>query len=198
MENGIYQRGRIVSYQVQASDGFDLDNIDSIDLVVAAENVWQNSLSKQTTIYWKFYSQDTLFAAEVTGVKENEKKIFLHPPRSGKFIFAELAPFPDISTRAEKGAWSIGYTLIPAGYGDFSGSKIDTYDTVINKIIIQDGIAAGDSVWLINGCTPKSPIGKIRTAFYFHDKYGFVKMIYNLVDSNQSVSITAVSSQGFQ
>ncbi len=53
--------------------------------------------------YHNSYNKDSLAAAwpytanvESTGIIENEKKVWLHPPRSGAFALFEYFPFPEI------------------------------------------------------------------------------------------------------
>ena len=195
-KDGIYQRGRIVGYKV-FSNGFDLDGIDSVTLEVAARNAWQNTLSGQTTIHWKYFDQGKQQFSEATGVKENNKKVFLHPPRSGKFLFTELSSFPFIYFPPKLGDVTSGTTIISTGFGEWDGSSIKTSDTLQARLLSNEGIAVGDSVWITSGISEKTPLGRLQTKTAFHSKFGFVRVSYNFLDSNKSVELVATSAEGF-
>ncbi len=45
----------------------------------------------------KFQDQFSIgwFSTDTTGIIENEKKIWIHPPRHNQYTLTEIAPFPD-------------------------------------------------------------------------------------------------------
>lgn len=65
---------------------------------------WGDASQRQLVYaYHDSYNKDSLAAAwpykekiETTGIIENEKKVWLHPPRSGDLALLEYFPFPEI------------------------------------------------------------------------------------------------------
>jgi hypothetical protein len=65
----------------------------------------------QKTIRWNFYNASfDKIDEEITGLIENDSRIWLHPPRTKYFEILEINPFPEIRLDATK--WS---TLLKVG-----------------------------------------------------------------------------------
>lgn len=126
-----------------------------------------------------------------TGVIENEKNIWAHPPRDRFFQILELNPFPFIQAPYEIGnkwTWSLG---IGSFWGDerwkiWEGRIENQYTYEITdkrKIELALGTIACSEIQ----STATSRIGTTQLTAYFHPEYGFVKLDYTNIDSSRTV-----------
>lgn len=126
-----------------------------------------------------------------TGVIENEKNIWAHPPRDRFFQILELNPFPFIQAPYEIGnkwTWSPG---IGSFWGDerwktWGGGIENQYQyEITSKRKIDLPIGKLDCFEIQS--TAASRIGTTGLTAYFHPDYGFVRLDYTNIDSSRTV-----------
>lgn len=195
----IYVPGSSTIYNVRIFKNDSLIKNDSIQLNVLKQDSKIQSTFGQRSIEWVYLSEDTN-NVEVTGVTEkmNGKSVFLHPPRNHYLKFTELAPFPDINLTIGN-TTSISYTTITHGFGDWNGKTIKKLDTLKideKEIVKVDSLVL--ECYVKTGISNETPIGKIHSRFYFNNRYGFIKLVYNIEEDNETVIIEAVEFAGFK
>ncbi|MDF1699377.1 MAG: hypothetical protein P1U56_26225 [Saprospiraceae bacterium] len=146
----------------------------------------------QSIISYKFLQLKGEAAfSSATGLIENEKNIWAHPPRNKFFQVLELNPFPMIKTPyavGNKWGWSLQI-------GDFWGDKrwkvwegsienTYTYEIKDKKNI---STAVGELECFIIQSEATSRIGKTYLTSYFNMDLGFVKLDYTNIDSSKTV-----------
>lgn len=126
-----------------------------------------------------------------TGVIENEKNIWMHPPRSKYFRILELNPFPFIQAPFEVGTqweWSL---KIGAGWGDerwkiWEGSIENKYQyEITDKKKITTKFGELDCFTITS--TANSRIGNTALTALFHPKYGFIELDYTNIDGSKTI-----------
>lgn len=126
---------------------------------------------------------------ESTGLIENSKNVWMHPPRKKLFRILELNPFPFIQAPYKVGnKWE--WTL---NIGSFWGDKRwKTWKkSITNKYNYEiTGIKKVESKFGYLKCyevksTAKSELGETSLIAYFNLKYGFIKLAYTNIDSSK-------------
>jgi hypothetical protein len=146
----------------------------------------------QTVISYNFpqYNGERNFNS-ATGIIENEKNVWMHPPRLKLFRILEINPFPFIQAPYKIGnKWN--WTL---NIGSFWGDeRWRTWDeTIENKyqyeIIDKKKIKTklGDLDCFEIESTATSQIGTTLLKAYFNEDVGFVKLDYTNIDSTKLV-----------
>lgn len=146
----------------------------------------------QTVISYKYpqVNGERKFSSS-TGVIENEKNVWIHPPRDRLFRILEINPFPFIQTPYEIGNkwnWSL---KIGSYWGDerwqtWEESIENQYDyEIVDKKKVNLQIGEVDC-YLIES-TATSSIGKTKLLAYFNMELGFVKLDYTNIDSTKTV-----------
>lgn len=128
---------------------------------------------------------------EMTGIIENSKNIWVHPPRTDLFKILELNPFPYIKAPFEVGNkwnWKLNF-------GDhwsdkrwlaWKGENENIYSyQIIKKAKISTKI--GDLDCYIVESSAKSKLGTTKLTSYFNENFGFVKLYYTNIDSTKIV-----------
>jgi hypothetical protein len=125
-----------------------------------------------------------------TGLIENQKNIWLHPPREYLFTILELNPFPYIEFPCKKGkTWKWELT-IGSHWGDerwkiWEGNIINKYKY---KIVDSECIIAtelGELKCCKIKSTSKSSIGTTCLIAYFNEQYGFIRYEYVNIDKSK-------------
>ncbi|WP_258098718.1 hypothetical protein [Marinoscillum pacificum] len=120
------------------------------------------------------YSKNLL---EQTGIVETDKNLLIHPPRNGQFKALEIYPFPYIKYNLE--AWTDKL--------EFGGHWIDSIDNktriLLNLRYSNSGVESiitpfGDLECSVIKATSKSELGQFNLTSYYHEMYGFVKLLY--------------------
>lgn len=128
---------------------------------------------------------------ELTGCIENEKNIWMHPPRVGYFSILELNPFPYIQAPYEVGntwEWSLE---IGSHYGDerwvtWNGNTENIYTYKITDISNQP-TAFGDIECYEITSTGTGKLGETKLVSWFSFDYGFVKLDYTNIDNSKTI-----------
>ncbi len=146
----------------------------------------------QTVIKYKYILKNSrVISAESTGLIENEKNIWFHPPRNHLFKILEINPFPFIQkpySIGNKWSWELE---IGSFWGDkrwktWTGNIISKteYQITSNKEIITN--IGKIECFEITGVS-KSKIGETKLISYFNKEYGFIRLNYTNIDGSKVV-----------
>lgn len=166
--------------------------VESLLLCSTKEHNNKNGQTELTYFYLNG-SRDTL-VTERTGLIENYRNIWMHPPRIGLFNLIFSAPWPFVKLPIEENnewgwSWSYGERWGDRRYVEWDGIVKFDY-----KYQIQN-----DTVHVLNGinypCTQilsegRSEVGMNRMAGCFNCEYGFLTFTYTNLDGS-SISLVA-------
>lgn len=109
---------------------------------------------------------------DTTGVIENDKECWIHPPRHNQFMILELASFPRVKFPLETGMKFSNILFIGEGWGDISNSRVYNDYEVIKHI---------DNEWhILAEARPTAfPDETNRHEYIFDEKEGFIRMAYS-------------------
>ncbi|WP_461641269.1 hypothetical protein [Labilibaculum euxinus] len=153
-----------------------------IQLIVPKVDKSQRTNKKQTEIYYLF--EPDFSSLSGTGVVENENNIWLHPPRSGFFSALETCPFPYVKYPIEIGKnWQdkmkIGDHWCDEKWGVWKKKLLLLYDYKIKeKTNINTKVGALECYVIESNA--KSEIGESKLKSYFSEKYGFIRLEYEM------------------
>jgi hypothetical protein len=126
-------------------------------------------------------------AEEQTGIIENSKKIWLHPPRAtANFRFTELTAFPEIQKPFIKGKKWKGLLSIGKGWGKWEGFEVKNYYEIVGQKDVSTSLMNFTGCWQVD-TKAESKEGIYKTTYYFHPKYGFVLWEYTNPDSTKVI-----------
>jgi hypothetical protein len=145
----------------------------------------------QTGMKLIYYNKDKKIVEnmEVTGLIENNKNTWLHPPRWQFFEITEFNSFPFIKTPYVVGnKWTSGLTI---GYfNSYQRFNLKWEGVLITKetleIIDKVNLPTVFGVlpcFVVQGIS-KSNLTETTSLFYYNETYGFVKIVYNLFDNS--------------
>ncbi|MEJ5315616.1 MAG: hypothetical protein WHS63_01270 [Tenuifilum sp.] len=124
-----------------------------------------------------------------TGLIENERNIWFHPPREYLFQILELNPYPYIKYPLEIGhSWN-WKLKIGDSWGDkrwklWKGIVEFKYKySIVAKKTIKTNLGDLDC-FVIEG-EAESTLGKTKLTSYFNSRYGFVRFDYTNIDNSQ-------------
>lgn len=144
----------------------------------------------QTVIKYEYCNKNgNSIASEETGLIENTKNVWVHPPRSFYFKILEINPFPFVRMDSVE-TWNW-----PLQVGEFSSNskwkqwkgRLDmemAYKKLANEILKTN---FGMLVCEVVSATASSRIGKSWLKSYFNSKYGFVKLEYTNIDGTKLI-----------
>ncbi len=145
----------------------------------------------QTIIQFNYYSKNRKapFSGR-SGAIENEKNIWIHPPRDKYFRILELNPFPFIKAPLKIGTKWDWELLIGDVWGDYrwkiwKGNVLNKYSYKITKKELLK-TSLGQIECFVIESTAESRIGKTKLTAYFNSKYGFVKLCYLNIDGSRT------------
>ncbi|PKV52047.1 hypothetical protein ATE84_4148 [Aquimarina sp. MAR_2010_214] len=145
----------------------------------------------QTVAQYSYLTKDELPAFNsISGIIENEKNVWMHPPRDKYFRILELNPFPYIQTPFEvdnKWNWSL---KIDSDWGDkrwltWKGviENNYTYEITDKKKI---NTAFGKLECYTINATATSRLGETKLTSLFNTEYGFIKLLYTNIDGSKT------------
>ncbi len=124
----------------------------------------------------------------ITGLIENEKNIWLHPPREFLFRILELNPFPYIKYPLQIGHTWTGDLLIGGQWGDkrwkeWTGNILNKYQyKITDKKTVNTPL--GSMECYVIESEAKSELGTTKLTSYFNEQFGFVKLDYTNIDKS--------------
>ncbi len=169
-----------------------LECIDSID--IQKEFVLEVIDGNPMTTYMPYYNQTNIFykytdgSNSITGVVENSKNLWMHPPRAGVFRLLEILPFPYVKFPIKVGdkyAWklTIGDHYADSSLVYWTGSienKMSYQVKSIDYLKTEFGALKCAKV----NAKAESRIGISMADFWYNQEYGFVKMRFEALDSS--------------
>ncbi|MDD2889194.1 MAG: PDZ domain-containing protein [bacterium] len=135
-------------------------------------------LEQQIKIRWSYEEG----SSEETGVIDDSKEVWIHPPREGDFKFTELTAFPEIHKPFIKGKKWEGVLSIGKGWGKWEGLTIKN----AHEIVGQKDVSNFTGCWQVD-TKAESKEGIYKATFYFHPEYGFVRWEYTKPDSTKVI-----------
>lgn len=148
-----------------------------------ADNVTNDYQTTIEYVFYNFHSKPLLFTSR-TGVVDNTRNIWLHPPRIGPLKILNLSAYPFVKFPIIVGdTWGYNMTIGKNwSHKDFGGLwKTDTdifrhhYKVVGESSLVINGQSL--SCFQISSVT-KSKIGQSSSLFYFSEKHGFLRMSF--------------------
>ena len=126
-----------------------------------------------------------------SGVIENEKNIWMHPPRDGLFRVLELNPFPFIQAPYRVGnQWnwelSIGSHWGDTRWKEWQGTITNRYQYRISGHQQIETRLGTLPCWEVTS-TAQSELGKTGLIAYFNPEHGFVRLNYTNIDGSRLV-----------
>jgi hypothetical protein len=173
-DNIVFKTNRTFTYKIT----FDSSTIKKVMFLKL--RVLTGKFADQTKIRYKYcYSSvDTCQNRDLTGVYEDKKEIFLHPPRGSMFELFEFAPFYEIHFPLKVGkTWKESITT-GRGWGKYQNIKTKTCYTIAS----QDP-ADKDLFYLT--AKSESSLGISTLDYSFHKTKGFIKLYYQLFDGRK-------------
>lgn len=147
-----------------------------------------DSTYRQTIIKIDYPSVNGIDASETTGVIENNKNLWVHPPRIGLFRILELNPFPFIQKPFVIGnEWNwelrIGETWGDARWKTWKGiiKNIYKYKITGEELLCTE---IGNLTCLITEATANSELGETYLKSYYNESYGFVRYEFRNIDGS--------------
>jgi hypothetical protein len=142
------------------------------------EAIWQYYTTPETKLLFKDQSSLGWLSVDTTGIIENEKRIWLHPPRNNQYLLTEIAPFPDFRKKSKVADQYSSITFIGLGFGPWDGKKLKSTYSITNI-----GKEIEDSIWTINASSEID--GKTNNCeFIFSDKRGFISLSYSFFNGD--------------
>lgn len=109
--------------------------------------------------------------------KEDDNDVWMQPFRENQFVFTQIAPFPSVSLPLALGKQWTSNLIIYEGWGDWNNQQLISNYQVIENSKLTLGIGTLENVWHISSYV-ETAFGTSTHDFWFHESYGFVKMLY--------------------
>lgn len=160
-----------------------------IQLYVEKAKLFGRTNKNQTEIKYNDYPNPTFRVS--TGLVENEKNIWFHPPRFGFLKALETSPFPYIKLNEQIGyKWSdemlISEYWSDKRWGVWKGKLLLKYNyEIIGQEVMETKLGSLNVTKVY--ATASSEIGKSSLVSYFNEKYGFIKFEYTLFNDNKII-----------
>ncbi len=184
----VNQEYGIPKWQLVKPDNDDTLTVQALALAVLPFYMNDN----QTGIDFRYYNKSNgqIKAFEATGLVENAKNTWLHPPRHQFFAITEFNSFPFIKAPYVVGnKWTSGLTAgYFASYERFNlkwEGVLNTYENleIIEKVDLKT-VFGTLPCWVVQGIS-KSELTETKSLFYYNEDYGFVKILYDLFDKSR-------------
>lgn len=155
----------------------------------------------RTVIQYDYLTADgNASYTEVTGIVENEKNIWMHPPRSKLFRVLELNPFPYIKAPykvGEEWTWTqpIGAFWSDARWKEWKGAVTNTYHyKITDKKMVRTTFGILECYEIT--AKAESELGETALVALFNPDYGFVDMNYTNIDGSKiAMELTGRASE---
>lgn len=196
IDKEIFKPGRIWIYKTF----FINPKGDTVDSQTIKLEVFNELCGQERKIKWTYskhqsYDSDTILrrelnvpisyvTEEITGALEDNKGVFLHPPRMGEFEFTELAPFPYFFKN--KKLWENVLTITLSRNEKWLGLKVTTCSEIIGEIKTSTLYKKPLKCLQID-TRGESKEGVYKATYYFHPQYGFVRWEYIKPDSTKVI-----------
>ncbi|MBL7806087.1 MAG: hypothetical protein JNL02_20255 [Saprospiraceae bacterium] len=142
-------------------------------------------------IYYTAEGPDNYY--EASGLIENERNVWLHPPRATIFYVNEINPFPYIKTPLTVGTrWTweleIGDHYSSSLWKKWSDSIVNRYEYAITGFgPLATPLGTHDCYEV--SALANSEIGQTAMKAWFNPEYGFVRLDFTNVDGSQFLMV---------
>jgi hypothetical protein len=125
----------------------------------------------------------------ITGLIENKKNIWFHPPREYLFKILQLNPYPYITYPIEIGhSWNwklqIGGSWGDKRWNQWDGGVVFSYKySIVGKKTIKTNF--GNLDCFVIDSEGVSELGTTKLTSFFNTRYGFVKLDYTNIDNSK-------------
>lgn len=184
----------IADWEFVSIEKYDKDAVSQLILKPNSGNPFATSVPdyNQTAIGYEYLMNNGEFLTmEVTGAVENERNVWIHPPRSNFFEILEINPFPYIKAPYQIGTkwtWNleIGDHWSDKRWLEWKGSIDNRYEyEITDKRDILTKL--GKLECFVIHSKAKNRIGETELISYFSPKFGFVKLEYTNIDKTKTV-----------
>ncbi len=185
---------RRYSWKFVSADSTDKNTIREVKITIqeGSEAMLQYVPDYNQTVAQYIYSTKDGESAfnSISGIIENEKNVWMHPPRDKYFRILELNPFPFIKTPYEvENTWkwnlNIGNSWADQRWLSWEGQLKNKYVYEITdkkKMPTPFGVL---ECYIINA-TAKNRLGETKLTSLFNPKYGFIKLLYTNIDGSKT------------
>jgi hypothetical protein len=138
------------------------------------------------------YRGQFVSGGEKTGIIENKKNLWMHPPRTKYFTINQLNPYPFLQFPAsigKKWTWKLlvnGTPWSDKRWVEWKGNVLVTSEYEIQEKTILKTAFGPLECYRVE-CVGSSRFGKTHLTYYFNDQYGFVSMVFTSIDGNKTI-----------
>lgn len=170
----IFNEGASWLYEVQTIKNGKIERTDTLTLRVEKGNF----MISQQKISWGLTNIRTdgskVEILSVTGVVENNSRIWLHPPRLDYLKFTELTAFPEVKFPIDKNKTWTSTISIGKGWGEWENHKVESKYEVIECARPSDKSTVNCKIKAIS----ESNFGTYQTEYVLDFKRGFTYIKY--------------------
>jgi hypothetical protein len=163
------------------------------DIWIDYKNAEKQTLGTQIdSTHWNpDYRGKFMPSGDLTGVIDNKKNIWIHPPRMRCFKINELNPFPFVQLPLMEGnKWSWG---ISAGseWGDKRWAAWSGLITIKSTYEVKEKTKRTTKMGELDcfrvECEAISSVGTTHLTFFFNPKFGFVHLEFTNIDKSKTI-----------
>lgn len=188
LDNTIYKEERhfLFKYKRILNDSIINTNVEFIKVMITNNREPFTRFDKdysQTVMRLEYLDQDgKIILTERTGLIENDKNVWLHPPRSGELEILQMAPFPYIKLSPLEKSWK---WQLKASYKNYKNVELKYKYSKGEKIKKQTSI--GELLVIPVTAEVKSSLGDYTSKFMFNAQYGFVFLDFENFDGTHDI-----------
>lgn len=176
------------SWQLGKEPKGDFARVDKIELSVSPRGKQDSTYHQTNIIYRLLDKNNSQVLLSGTGLVENEKNIWIHPPRQGAFKVLQLSPFPFIQKPYEVGnefywQFTVGEHYSDPRYCAWTGLvKIKNHYTILDNRSMDTPFGQTE-IMEIKGVST-SRLGSSQLIAYFSKQFGFIELRYTNIDKS--------------
>lgn len=140
-----------------------------------------NSDYSQTVIQYEYFDADNKrMHKERTGLVENSKNIWVHPPRMDFAGILQLSAFPFIRFDKKQWIWKLD-----AAYENYQDVQLIHNYKKLKPVIYNTEF--GELKCIPIDVSTRSHIGETSSNFLFNEKFGFVRFEFHNIDNSSVI-----------
>ncbi len=174
-ENKLYQSEKVWHYEAEYRSADSLFNYE-IQMIPGGMFLLQQKIKWIVTLPDSISTNEFLFRSEsTTGFKENDSKIWLHPPRTHQFKYiTQLAPYPQVQFPLTLGDTISGSINMVSNWGEWNGKSSKYWLVLTDK---EYSPVYRDTLWVLKG---EGVLGKdtASVTHRFSQTQGFISSVY--------------------
>ena len=177
----------------------DKQNPNSVSKIILSVNSGLKPFIQQIPDYnqtvigydFKLLNGEFLKLNEQTGLIENVKNIWMHPPRTEFFKILEVNPFPYVKQPlliGTKWTWKLKFGSYWADkrWLLWKGLNENVYNYEITDKVMMESKVGNIECYVISS-NAKSNLGETKLTSYFNSQFGFVKLDYSNIDGSKTI-----------